>query len=186
MLGLIFFTTIFLTVNHFHPIFALPPVSKDNVSTGQSLSLTHVLAKRVWTPPDQTCNEPEDWDARHCVAAAVDKIWYDSCIDAEGDVSYGWGICPDTTICMNVYGPEPDQAPTIACVYRPSCDSCRPTIAAGPPPASGQTGMHLFGAWNIRPQILRFQVIMDKSISGASVTAFIEGTYQTFQPTLTC
>ena len=170
----------FLSVNHFYPIFALPQVSKDNVS---SLDLTHVLAKRDWAPADQTCNEPEDWNARHCVAGEVDKIWYDECIDAEGDVTYGWGICPDETICMNTYGPEPDLEPTIACVYRPSCDGCTPSIAAGPPPARGQTGTHVFGAtFALRPQLLGLPVVMDTSISKASITAFIEGTYQTFSP----
>ena len=95
----------------------------------------------------------------------------------EGDVTYGWGICPEETICMNTYGPEPDQAPTIACVFRPSCDGCRPNIAAGPPPANGQAGVHLFGTSSMRPRRLRLSVTIGTRIPGASVTAFMEGTY---------
>ena len=113
MLGSILFTTIFLTVNHLFPIFALPPVSKDNISASQSLSLTHVLVKRDCSPAYQTCDEQflacqssEDWRSRNCVAQPVDRIWYDTCVDDEGDVRYRWGICPEDTICMDTYGPE--------------------------------------------------------------------------------
>ena len=175
MLASICFTTIFLTVNHLFSIFALPPVSKDNDSAGPSLSPTHVLAKR------------EDWHARNCVAEEVDQIWYGECIDMDGDVSYGWGICPDETICMDVYGPEPDYAPTIACVIRPTCDACKPSIAGGPPPLNGQTGVYQLGdPYEIRPPLRGISVTMETSISGASVTAFMEGTYQISQQTLTC
>jgi hypothetical protein len=187
MLGSTFFTAIFLTVNHLFPIFALPTVSKENVLAGQSLTLTHVLAKRDWFPADQTCNDPEDWHSRNCVAQEVDKIWYDTCIDIDGDVTYGWGTCPDNTICMDTYGPEPDQAPTITCVIRPTCDACKPSIAAGPPPVSGQIGVYKVGKdhYSIRPQLRAVSVTMETSISKASVTAFMEGTYQTSQLTLT-
>ena len=185
MLGSIFF---FLTVNHLFPIFALRSVTKDNVSAGQSLSLTHVLAKRDWFPTDQTCHDPEDWHSRSCVAQAVDRIWYDTCVDIDEDVSYGLGICPEDTICMNTYGPEPDQTPTIACVIRPTCDACKPSITGGPPPANGQTGTYRIGTNDnsIKPPLRAVSVTMESSISGASVTAFIEGTYQTSQLTLTC
>ena len=188
MLGSIFFTTIFLTVNHLFPVFALPPVTKDNVLAGQSLSMTHVLAKRDWSPPDQTCDEPEHWNARHCVAEAVDRIWYDACIDMDGDVSYGFGICPEDTICMDTYGPEPDFPATIACVIRPTCDACKPSITGESPPANGQTGTYQIGTYDhsIKPTLRSVSVTMGSSISGASVTAFIEGTYQTSQLTLTC
>ena len=181
MLGSILFTTIFLTVNHLFPIFALPPVSKDNISASQSLSLTHVLVKRDWSPADQTCDDPDDWHSRNCVAQAVDRIWYDTCVDADEDVRYGWGICPEDTICMDTYGPEPDQAPTIACVIRPTCDGCKPSILGGPPPAKGQTGTYQVGKINyaLQPQKRAVSVTMKTSISGASVTSFMEGMYQT-------
>ena len=172
MLASIFFTTIFLTVNHLFTTFALPPVSKDNVSAGQSLGLTHVLAKRDWTPADQKCNDPEDWYARNCVTKEVDKIWYDSCMNDDGDEYYRWGVCPDETICMDTYGPEPDQAPTITCVIRPTCDACKPSITGGPPPANGQTGVYQLGdPYEIRPPLRAISVTMETSISGASVTA---------------
>ena len=184
MLDSIFLITIFLTVNHLSPIFALPPVSKDNVSAGQSLNLTHVLAKRDWFPADQKCDEPEHWHARNCVAEEVDRIWYDSCLDEEDIPYYGWGICPEDTICMDTYGPLPDQAPTITCVIRPSCDACKPNITGGPPPLNGQTGVYQLGdPYEIRPPLRGISVTMETSISGASVTAFLEGTFQTFQKT---
>ena len=187
MLGSIFFTTIFLTINHLFAIFALPPVSKDNILAGQSHNLTHTLAKRDWFPADQTCNDPADWHSRNCVAQEVDKIWYDTCIDADGDVSYGWGICPDETICMDTYGPEPDLAPTITCAIRPTCDACKPTITGGPPPVSGQTGVQQVNTnYAINPELRGVSITMETSISGASVTAFLEGTYKSSQLTVTC
>ena len=187
MLSSISFATIFLTVNHLFPIFALPPMSKDNVSASPSLSPTHALVKRDWFPADQTCDEPEEWHARNCVAEEVDRIWYDSCLDMEDIPYYGWGICPDDTICMDTYGPAPDYAPTISCVIRPRCDGCKPNITGGPPPTSGQTGVYTVGdTYSVRPLRRAVSVTMETSVSEASVTAFMEGTYQTSLLTLTC
>ena len=186
-LGSIFFTTIFLTINHLFPIFVLPPVSKDNISAGQLLNLTHTLAKRDWLPEDQMCNDPEDWHSRNCVAQEVDKIWCDTCIDVDGVVSYGWEICPDKTICMDTFGPEPDLAPTITCVILPTCNACTPSITGGPPPVSVQTRVQQVNMnYAINPELHIVSITMETSKSGASVTVFLEGTYQSSQLTVTC
>jgi hypothetical protein len=174
----IFCTTIFLT--HLYPILAFPLVSKDDVAAGQSLDLTNALVKRQrYFPADQKCDDPQDWYGRNCLTI-LDQAWLDSCITEE-DVDY-WrlGSCPDDTMCMDSFTPPPEEAPTIMCVIRPTCDGCKPDIRGGPPSEGGQVGVY-----HVADRRRSVSVEIVDTISQATVTAFMEGTYQISQLTLT-
>lgn len=168
------FTTIFVTVNHLYSTFASPIVSKGDVATGRSLNQTHSLVKRAYVPNDQKCREPEDWNLRRCVTGGGDRAWEDQCIDHDLHEYYGFGSCPEDTMCMFALSPEPDVALTIACVGRPKDKS-----QSNNNPNS-QTGVvsvpnSAFGTGDPVERIVSIPVV--KAMSGASVSAFMEGTY---------
>ena len=74
MLVSIFFTTMFLAVNHLYSIVASPLGSKDNVSVSDLLNLTHVLTKRAYLPPGMLCEHGKIWYARNCFDEELDKV----------------------------------------------------------------------------------------------------------------
>ena len=174
----IFCTTIFLT--HLYPILAFPLVFKDDVAVGQSLNLTNALMKcQHYLPTDQKCNNPQDWYGRNCLTI-LDQVWLDLCI-TEDDIDYWrFGNCLDDTMCMDSYTPPPEEAPTIMCVIHPICNGCKPDIHGGPPLEGRQVGVY-----HVADCRCSISVEIVDTISQATVTAFMEGTYQISQLTLT-
>jgi hypothetical protein len=179
------FTAFFLTVNHLYLTFASPIASKDSVADGQSLNLTHALAKRDYTPTDQLCNEPDDWLHRNCLTTTSDRAWVDSCLhiddDEDDDVEY-WeqGECPPGTMCMNTYSPPPDSIPTIICMFRPTGFTDLPRTNGDRPPPAGQVGVtEVQNSYTPIAMERIVSVPIKHNIARASVSAFIEGMYQT-------
>lgn len=142
MLVSIFFTTIFLTVNHYSTL-ALLLVSKDDVAVGQSPNLTHALAKRLYVPPDQLCTHPDNWDARDCLSLQHDQVWLEHCLDKKHEPYLKLGICLGDTMCMNAYSPAPDFADTVMCVVCPQKNTGNPNIHGQNSPTARQCGVYL-------------------------------------------
>ena len=149
-------------------------MSKSDVAIGQLLNPTHSLVKRVFVPMDQKCREPEDWNLRRCVTVSGDRAWEDQCIDHDVVEYYGAGSCPELTMCMNILSPEPDAALTIACVGRPnekSQSNNNPNSQTGVVNVLNST----YGDGVPVEHIISIPLV--KAILGASVSAFMEGTY---------
>jgi hypothetical protein len=166
MLLSIIFTTI-LTVNNAYSTFASPIVSNGNVAAGQSLTVTHVLAKR-WYPDDQQCAKPERWRRRECTPLVGDRAWQDLCTGPQGDeiMHYVTRVCPENTICADIII---NYRYTIACNAIPAVEN-----VAGP---SQQTGVAIFGQVYQPNMQFREPVTLMNDINTASVYALLEGTY---------
>jgi len=175
MLVSTFFTTIFLTTNHYST-FASPIASEEGV---QLLNLTHALAKRDYVPVDQLCNEPTDWLSRNCLSSQLDQVWLDNCMDDQEDEYSKLGICPPGTMCMNTYSPPPDYFPTIICMIRPLGPAGNPS---GNPPANGQAGLYQVSNANDSTAVERIvSVELGKDVLAGAVSALIEGMYHISQ-----
>jgi hypothetical protein len=160
------FTTILLIVNHFYLTFALPTVCKGSVAAGQSFNLTHSLVKHAKIPSDQKCHQPSDWVGRSCIIQLGDKAWTDKCLGDNGVIYWRLGICPPNKMCTNTFI-LPDTI-TIVCIDCPSGITDTGT--------NQQTGVTELGAGSepAREHIVSIPVL--NPISGASVSAVIEGT----------
>jgi len=167
------FTTIFVTANHLYSTFASPTVSKSDGAIGQSLNQTHSLAKRVFTPMDQKCREPEDWNLRRCVTGSGDRAWEDQCINHDVVEYYVPGTCPEDTMCMNILSPEPEAALTIACVGPPNEKS---QSNSEPNSQTGVISILNSTYGNGSPINRTISIPLVKAIPEASVSAFMEGT----------
>jgi hypothetical protein len=177
MLFSIFFIAIFLIVNHLHSTVASLIVSK--VDGGQSLNLTHSLAKRDYTPNDQRCGDASRWRTRKCRPATSDRTWEDECVTTFGGMTittYVLSSCPLNTICSNILSPAPDYKQTIACNDRPEGE----TESSG----SGQTGVIAVGSVVTRMHTVLVPVL--SRVAQASVSALIEGMYYIFSPSDFC
>jgi len=173
MLVSTFFTTIFLTINHLHSTIASPIVSEEGVVAGQSLNLTHALAKREYVPVDQLCDEPEDWLSRSCFSAQGDRAYVDTCMNEDLDETWMLGRCPVGTICMNTFSPPPEYDPTIICMIRPLALAGNPS---GNPPANGQVGcQQVSNAGNGAPVERMVSVELGKAVTAGAISAYIEG-----------
>jgi len=162
----IIFTTIFLTANHLYSTFASPVASEGGVAAGQSLNLTHSLAKRVNIPADQLCRQPSDWVGRMCLYEIDDGAWADRCLGDDLVKYWRDGHCPPNLICMNKLT-DPEVI-TITCISRPS--------EASTSGSNQITGVvPITNVNSIRPAEKIVSVAIDKKISLASVSAMIEG-----------
>ncbi|KIM86070.1 hypothetical protein PILCRDRAFT_333260 [Piloderma croceum F 1598] len=174
MLVSTFSTAIFLTINHLYSTFASPIASEAGLAAGQSLNLTHALAKRDsdYVPVDQLCNVPEDWLFRNCFSAYLDKVYVDECMD-DYEVYWKLGSCPQGTMCMNTFGPPPDYIPTIICLNIPLGPAGNPS---GNPPANGQVGyQQVSNAGNAAPVECIVSVELENDVTAGAVSAIIEG-----------
>ena len=172
------FTIIMLTSNH---PFASPAVYKRDIPADQSLNSTHLLAKRVYYPPDQLCNNPRDWVARRCIAVVSDRLWWDVCLGMTmiGDpyLYVRGGFCAENAMCFNIFvdsqNPEdPAQTPTSVCIERPQLLT---VINTAPDGIMMQSGVVAVAGDTNPQQTMSIRVL--NGISKASVSAFIEGTY---------
>jgi hypothetical protein len=166
MLFSIFFTNIFLIVNHLHSTVASLIVSKDD--DGQSLNLTHSLAKRDYYPPDYLCGRASYWRSRTCRSSVNDYAWADKCVAIFGATiitSYPESICPVNTMCSNIWTPPPNPKQTIACIDRP--------VAVAESSSHGQTGVFQVGGGGVHTVL----VPMVSLLAQVSVSALIEGMY---------
>ena len=184
----IFFTTIVLTGHHLYPILASPLVAKDDFAGGQSLNYPHILAKpkragASFIPPDFACNTRSQWRARQCKGGADDKVWVDICAFPSGQNTYTReGVCPDNTMCMNKYSIL--SALMVRCVERPQSQTTAPVTGGTQVTADGQVGVYrISNIFGLSPEQRNVSVPITKIISTASVTAYIEGTYQSSQLT---
>ena len=166
MLFSVAFTTILLIVNHLYLTFASPTVSKGGVAAGQSFNLTHSLVKRAEIPSDQKCRQPSDWVGRSCIIQLGDEAWTDKCLGDDHVIYWRLGICPPNTMCTNTF--ILPETITIVCIDRPS--------GITDTGANQQTGVAELGAGSepAREHIVSIPVL--NPISGASVSAVIEGT----------
>jgi hypothetical protein len=181
MLVSTFFTIIFVTINHLYSTFASPIASEEGVAAGQSLNLTHALAKRDYVPVDQLCDEPEDWLSRSCFSVLLDQAYLDTCMYE--NLEWKLGSCPPGTMCMNTYSPPPDVSPTIICMIRPLGPAGNPS---GNPPANGQVGyQQVSNVGNTAPVERIVSVELEKAVRVGAVSAFIEGTYKISQSIFT-
>lgn len=171
MLFLIFFTPIFLTINHLHSTCASPIVPKDGIAAAQSFNLTHSLVKRDYYPPDQLCEDSSGWVRRTCLTVLDDRIWFDYCLKDDDKPYMKLGIpCPMNTICMNTFGPTPNFDPTILCIERPS--------ALYDNDDYWQIGVEAVNDENTSdPAEYVVSVDVQQSIRAASVACLIEGMY---------
>ena len=180
MLVSIFFTTMFLTVNHLYSIVASPLVSEDDVVASDSHNLTHAPTKREYLPPGMLCEPGEIWYARNCFGEELDKVWVDFCWDTvHGRLKERFGICPGDSICMNAWGPpNPVQpATTIMCFLRPDQEIDNPKTIGQPPPP-GQCGVYIVTkSYSLLPAQHVVSVPITKTITKASVAAYLGGTY---------
>lgn len=180
----IFFTTIVLTGNHLYPILASPLVAKDDF---QSLNYPHILAKpkraSTFIPADFACNTRSQWRARQCKGGADDTVWVDTCAFPSGKNTYTReGVCPDNTMCMNKYSIL--SALMVRCVERPQSKTGAPVTGGTQVTADGQVGVYPVSTFfSEEPEQLNVSVAITKTISTASVTAYLEGTYQSSQLT---
>ena len=163
-----FFTTIFVTIDHLYSTFASPIASEEGVAAGQSLNLTHALAKRNWYPVDQLCDEPEDWTFRVCFSAHLDQAYMDECVNIDGDVYWKLGACPRDIMCMNTFGPPPNYSRTAICMNRPLNSAGNPS---GNPPANGQVGYYRLAEQGISTPAVSVELV--RAVKGAAVSAFI-------------
>jgi hypothetical protein len=180
LLSSIILTTAFLAVNHLYSTFASPMVSKDGVAVGHSFNLTHSLAKRQYAPEDQKCLQADDWVARTCYTLNGDVEWMDWCLGLFVGVYVVGGVCPFGTMCMDTEIENTDPFNTlpnliIACVPRPNTIYViqitifeiqqNGVVVVGP-----QTGI-------TDPGHTTVSITLQKRIPGATVSAFLEGTY---------
>jgi hypothetical protein len=170
MVSAIIFTTIFLTINYLYSTFASLIVSNGDVATGQSLNVTHLLAKRQWAPADQKCTTPAQWQSRVCRPTIGDRAWEDRCRGPTGGevIRYVLSLCSDpNTICSNqIY----QNKETILCIPRPVAQSQVPA-------PNQQTGVSQFGSiYDLNVEHIQ-SVTLTNDISLASVSALLEGTY---------
>ena len=188
MLTSIVFTTTLLTIGHLDLILASPLASTNDVpTTRRSPNLTHVLAKRQWYPINQLCESPEHWVSRECVGGRLfDRAWRDECVDDMGEVDYDWGQCPHNTVCVETIHSHNDRLyQNIACITRPNKEAQKPNSTYQPPP-TGQCGIQVVsGADTLLPSVRTVPIKIQKAISRAAVTSFMEGTYKISQPTVT-
>ena len=93
---MLFFTTTFLTLNHLYSIFASDsPIVSNGIATDQSLNLTHALARCVVVPPDQQCDQVDDWLERRCLTDEHGYGgWVDKCMDDGGYAYEKVDSCP--------------------------------------------------------------------------------------------
>jgi hypothetical protein len=165
MLFSIFFTAIFLIVNHLHSTVASLIVSKDD---DQSLNLAHSLAKRDFVPPDQRCSNPANWVSRRCILGSDDRAWQDECVTRFGAATittYVISSCPVNTMCSNTLSPEPDYRLIIACINRPEGQVERPP--------NRQTGVFRVGSDFTQVHTVLVPVL--GLLARATVSALIEG-----------
>lgn len=167
MLVPMIFTTVFLIINHLYLTFASPIVSKGNVTAGQSFSLTHSLVKRVEIPSDQKCHQLSDWVGRSCVIEFGDQSWADTCLGDDFVKYWKLGSCPENTMCTNKF--ILPETITIVCIDRPS--------GVANTGADQQTGVADLGAATEPAMEHVVSIPILNPISGASVSALIEGTY---------
>jgi hypothetical protein len=183
LLSSIIFTTAFLAVNHLYSTFASPMVSKDGVAVGHSLNMTHSLAKRDWAPPDQKCRQADDWVVRRCQTLTSDLAWEDLCVTTDGtfvEIYTGQGFCPFGTICINALFESIDpfdlwSEGIIVCIARPTSIMVLVITTYG----LQQNGVEVIGAQTgiTDPSHTTVSVTLKNRIPGASVSAFLEGTY---------
>jgi hypothetical protein len=167
------FTIFLLTVNHFYSTFASPTASKGDFA-GQSLDLVHPLAKRIVTPPDQMCDDEDDWVSRTCLTTQSDREWQDYCIDEYGDKSWHKESCPENTMCFNAIGPGPSHIKIIVCLDRPSDN----TVINTGQNQKGQMGVYTVTApTTLGPVERTVSVKLSNSLLAASVAGFLEGMY---------
>src|ERR1700729_2659204 len=176
MLFSIIFTTTFLTGNHLYATFASPMASKGDVAAGQSLNLTQSLAKRVYSPPDTLCRPTIGWVQRQCLDIVDDLTWVDTCLGLDAYlhpyVYVTFGFCPIGKICMNTFAPSgspggPPLVRVIFCMDRPSIfTNSIPGLQTGVTMVTSTNSLHT-----------NIEVPLVNSISAASVSAVLEGTY---------
>jgi hypothetical protein len=167
MLFSIFFTNIFLIVNHLHSTVASLIVSKDD---GQSLNLTYPLGKRAFVPADYLCGNRAFWRSRTCRSSVDDRTWVDKCVARYGTTritSYPESMCPENTICFNIWTLAPNPKQTIACIDRPG--------GVAQSSLNGQTGVFQVGGGGVQTVL----VPMLSLLAQVSVSALIEGMYYT-------
>ncbi|KIM73568.1 hypothetical protein PILCRDRAFT_15148 [Piloderma croceum F 1598] len=166
------FIAIFLTVNCLYSTSALPTVSGGGIAAGQSLNLTHSLAKRAEIPPDQKCHQPSDWIGRRCMIefGNGDDTWADQCLGDDRVLYWELGTCPPNTMCTNKF--ILPETITIVCINRPA--------GITDTGANQQTGVAQIGASAepAREHIVSIPVL--NPIPGASVSVFMEGTDGTY------
>ena len=110
---MLFFTTTFLTLNHIYSIFASDsPIVSNGIATDQSLNLTHALARRVVVPPDQQCDQIDDWLERRCLTDEHGYGgWVDKCMDDSGYAYEKVDSCPIGMVCRNTRTLQDPLAP---------------------------------------------------------------------------
>jgi len=175
-----------LTSNHLYLIFASPALYKHDVPADQSLNVTHLLAKRVYYPPDQLCNSPDDWAVRRCIYPVSDRLWWDLClyVTANGTpfVYIRPGACDIGKMCFNMLVDNqdlefPGTAPTSMCIDRPKLSS---VIDISPDGIKVQSGVVAVAGSADPQRTMSIQVLSD--IPKASVSGFIEGTNNAITP----
>jgi hypothetical protein len=161
-------------INHLYSTFASPIVSRGGVAAGQSLKLMHSLAKRVYIPPDQLCDNPDDWVSRECVTGLSDLEWEDNC-HTDADVIYlRVGECPEDTMCQNtLVQDENDEEPieTISCISRP-----RNNNVVAPDQQSGVSRLSNTSSGESGPSQRTLSVMVETNLVDATVSGLVEAT----------
>jgi hypothetical protein len=169
MLVSIILATVFPTFNHIYSTFASPIV--EGLFTTSNATPTHSPAKRVyWTPPDQKCATPAQWDSRRCLPKIGDRAWEDLCLSSDpgiaGVVRYVVTSCAEHTMCSNVIT---NYRESIVCIGRPSVGTVTET--------GQQSGfVSVQNTLDVNQEIIE-SVTLVTGISLASVSAFLEGKY---------
>ena len=169
------FITTFLSINHLYSTTASPMDYKGGVTADRPANLTHSLAKR-YIPPDSLCTAQYAWISRRCIPVINDRRWLDSCLHLVNGVPTRFGAfgnCPEGTMCENVLVasddaefPYPDE--TIRCIDRP-------TVNINTGGQSQQTGVVRVAGVPGASEVHIISVPLPHPISGASVSAYLEG-----------
>ena len=179
------FIVIFLTVNHLQSTFASPIVSEDTIDDGQLLELTDTVATQAEAvaPPGQLCDRPLQWRSRRCIASQLDRAWVDRCRrPGENHWYYRFGSCPADKMCINtlfrrVQHGQSFLTRNIYCLGRPKTRIEKPVALIKVP--SGQVGVIPINTFDQVFKNPDISVVVESTIGNASITALIEGTYQT-------
>jgi hypothetical protein len=165
------FITTFLSINHIYSTTASPTDYKGGVTADRPANLTHPLAKR-YIPPDSLCLRGDTWLHRRCIPTLNDRRWLDSCLRLVNGAPTIFGKladCPVDTICVDeLVESDDDLDETIRCIDRP-------TVNIDTGGQSQQTGVVRVEGVPGASQEHIISVPLPHPISGASVSAYVEG-----------
>jgi hypothetical protein len=186
------FSTIFttssllVTASKLYSAFASPIVSNGEIAASKWLNQTHSLAKRVDPPGDVKCNQGDSWVMRRCRPTVSVQSWVDTCLgdDVHGDPRFYSvdGTCDPNTMCANKDIPSHNgvdlrQTQTVDCIVIPVH---RAEIVTDPTGNIDQVGVaNIVGPVGSGPRNLKrkISVVLESAISGASVSALLQGMY---------